>query len=244
MQKTDIKYNVLKSNKAFEQRENNEIQTPYETETEFFATIEQGDTEKMEKVLKNIIDGGIVVGRLSHDELRQAKYWAICCITIGTRHAIKGGLDERTAFNLSNEAIWKIDLMDKKEDVLLFLAEKSREITDLVGKSKGRRQYSKDIRRCIRYIDENLHGDLSLKTLSSVCGFSREYLSVLFKKETGVSLSCYIKQQRLSEAAELLREGMSISDVAYSTGFSSESYFIKCFREKYALTPGEYQKND
>ncbi len=74
-------------------------------------------------------------------------------------------------------------------------------------------------------------------------GLSKDYLSQLFKKTTGLTVTEYIMKKRLSSAKQLLDRDVSISDTAYALGFCSESYFISCFKKKYGITPKEYVKN-
>jgi TolB-like protein/Tfp pilus assembly protein PilF len=63
------------------------------------------------------------------------------------------------------------------------------------------------------------------------------------KKATGESVSILIRKVRLHSAKQLLQdESKTVSDVAYEVGFSSTSYFIKCFKEEYGYTPGEAGK--
>ncbi len=75
-------------------------------------------------------------------------------------------------------------------------------------------------------------------------GMSRSNLLRKVKKLTGISVSQFIRQIRLQNAKEMLQEGSStVSEVSYKVGFSSTSYFIKCFREHYGYPPGEMSKH-
>lgn len=76
--------------------------------------------------------------------------------------------------------------------------------------------------------------------LAEAYGISRSTLLRLLKKHAGMSASRFIKEVRLEHARFLLDEtDKTISEISFSTGFSSPSYFIKCFREKYGRSPGE-----
>ena len=81
-----------KENMEFWERENKKSHTSYENEILFFSCIMHGDTERLDTCLENMFNNGIVAGKLSEDNLRQIKYWAVSCITIATRYAIQGGL--------------------------------------------------------------------------------------------------------------------------------------------------------
>jgi len=79
--------------------------------------------------------------------------------------------------------------------------------------------------------------------LAEAMNMSRSNLLRKVKKETNLSVSQLISQARLKKGMELLREGsLNVSEVSHRVGFSSTSYFIKCFREYYGFPPGEVGK--
>lgn len=91
-------------------------------------------------------------------------------------------------------------------------------------------------------VDEDL-GDSNF-TVDEFCkklGMSRMQLHRKLTALTGLSTSAFIRDQRLRMAVQRLeKSGESISEIAYAVGFSSPSYFIKCFKETYQMTPNEY----
>lgn len=89
--------------------------------------------------------------------------------------------------------------------------------------------------------DENF----GVAVLAKACGFSRSQLHRRLKKITGHSVGRYILHIRLSKARVLLEKGeLNVSEVAYEVGFSSISYFCKCFKKYYGFTPGDLKMND
>ncbi|WP_405564798.1 helix-turn-helix domain-containing protein [Polaribacter sp. Asnod6-C07] len=78
--------------------------------------------------------------------------------------------------------------------------------------------------------------------LATLMHMSRSNLLRKIKKETELSASQFIRQVRLEKGKELLDETeLTVSEISYQVGFSNNSYFIKCFREQYGLSPGEYR---
>lgn len=244
MNKRKLKYEVLPSSRIFDEREHGKIHTSYEIETAFYSTIKRGNVREMKAMMEKLLQTNLILGRLSQNSIRQMQYWAVCCITIATRYAIDGGLDETKAFNFSDECIMKIDTMKNEEDILTLLMQKSEELTLMVANSRLSSEYPKPVKRCLNLIDTNLFQKLSLDSLSEQCGLSKDHLSLLFKKSVGITIPQYIKKMRLKEAADLLKSGMTISQTAYTVGFCSDSYFIKCFREEFGITPKEYLNNE
>ncbi len=232
-----------KENMEFWERENKKSHTSYETEILFFSCIMHGDTDRLGSCLEKLMNDGIVAGKLSENSLRQMKYWAVSCITIATRYAIQGGLPEMEAYNLSDRYIRDIDMINSEDEILNYLVKSSFSITNKIKAIKTQHSYPSPIRKCVSFIDLNLHSKITLNELADVSGLSKDYLSQLFKKTTGMTITEYIMKKRLSSAKQLLDRDVSISDTAYALGFCSESYFILCFKKKYGITPKEYVKN-
>lgn len=232
-----------KENMEFWERENKKSHTSYETEILFFSCIMHGDTERLGSCLEILMNDGIVAGKLSENSLRQMKYWAVSCITIATRYAIQGGLPEMEAYNLSDRYIRDIDMIDNEAEIVDYLIKASFSITNKIEAIKTQHNYPAPIRKCVSFIDLNLHSKITLDELAIISGLSKDYLSQLFKKTTGLTVTEYIMKKRLSSAKQLLDRDVNISDTAYALGFCSESYFISCFKKKYGITPKEYIKN-
>lgn len=95
-------------------------------------------------------------------------------------------------------------------------------------------------------IGQNLKDErFGVSELAEAMNMSRSNLLRKVKKETKLSVSQLISQARLKRAMELLRKSsLNVSEVAGQVGFSSTSYFIKCFREYYGYPPGEVGKRE
>ena len=94
------------------------------------------------------------------------------------------------------------------------------------------------------YIIENLKEELRVETIAKKFYLSSDYLTKIFKKETGVSISDFILEERMFLARELIQAGqMSISRVSYECGYDNYSYFTKLFKKKYGVTPREYSQS-
>lgn len=79
--------------------------------------------------------------------------------------------------------------------------------------------------------------------LAREVGFSRSQTLRKIKASTGKSVNQLIREIRLSEACKMLQhDDLTASEIAYNVGFSSPSYFNKCFLDQYGITPGEYKR--
>ena len=132
--------------------------------------------------------------------------------------------------------------MPDAQTILQYLQSRCIELTKQVDQCRDHRNYPPAVRKCLHYIHTHLHAALSADVLAQHCGLSPEYLCLLFRQTVGQTMRAYIRAQRLEYAKGMLRENKSTSEIAYDLGFCSESYFIKCFREAYGMTPGAMKK--
>lgn len=104
--------------------------------------------------------------------------------------------------------------------------------------------YKSSIDTVKEYIHDNLERDLTRNELAERVFLNPEYLSRLFKKETGLSLTTYITNERMNSSKELLiRTDMSISIIASKVGYSNFSHFSYVFRKVIGCSPIEFRQN-
>ncbi len=85
--------------------------------------------------------------------------------------------------------------------------------------------------------------NFGVSDLAAELGLSRSQILRKIKSSNGKSANHFIREIRLKEAAKLIQNTDTIaSEVAYKVGFSSPSYFNKCFLDQYGITPGDYKK--
>ena len=94
----------------------------------------------------------------------------------------------------------------------------------------------------LEYIAENYSEQINLAGLCHIANLTESYLCRLFKKATGGTIVDYINFVRICNAEKLLKTNMSISEIAYNTGFSSLSYFNRIFRQYNQCSPSDYRR--
>ena len=101
------------------------------------------------------------------------------------------------------------------------------------------------IKKLTQIIENNLGDDhFGVNDLSNEIGISHSQIHRRLKEIKNQSISQFIKELRLLKAQELLQQkDLTISEIAYNVGFSSPSYFNKCYHEFFGLPPGEYKNN-
>ena len=104
-------------------------------------------------------------------------------------------------------------------------------------------QKSNAVTLLITYIQSSFACQLSLKELAQIVNMSSSECCRLFKATTGSTIFSYIQTCRLAHATLLLlNTDLSVSQIAYESGFSSASYFIETFKKRTNMTPLQYRK--
>ena len=94
------------------------------------------------------------------------------------------------------------------------------------------------------YITAHLSDELSREQIAREVHVSESYLSHLFTRETGISLSDYITKERMTFAKSLLAKStLPVQMVAIKAGYNNISYFIKTFKKTYGMTPNDFRKS-
>ena len=94
----------------------------------------------------------------------------------------------------------------------------------------------------VNYIDFNYQEDLSLKKIADLFSISPSYLSALFKKETGSTLTEYINNKRIDISVSLLNTtDSSIQNVAAQVGFLDVNYYTRIFKKLKGISPSAYR---
>ena len=109
------------------------------------------------------------------------------------------------------------------------------------GNQKQKEYTEKFIQIC-NYINEHCTEDLTLDEIAAIAGFSKYHFSRLFKQFSNVTFYKYLNQKRISYAEILLADSSnSITEVAFRSGFSSLSAFIRMFKLIKQCTPTEFR---
>lgn len=104
-------------------------------------------------------------------------------------------------------------------------------------------EYTKEIKKAMNYIENNLNEGIRLEEAAAFAGFSKYHFQRVFKRETGLNLYEYIQKRRLAEASSLLlNSNIRILDIAVYLCFESQEVFTRAFKKVYGLPPGQYRK--
>jgi AraC family transcriptional regulator len=100
----------------------------------------------------------------------------------------------------------------------------------------------KELNQVIDYIEKHLTEDLSLERISEYAGVSDYHFRKIFFYLSGLTLSEYIKNRRLSEANKELLQGAKVTDVAFKYGYQSVDGFTRAFKKWSGFLPSDAAK--
>lgn len=79
--------------------------------------------------------------------------------------------------------------------------------------------------------------------IAGACGFSERYFAKLFREHTGVTVAQYIKYSQIAKAKKLLLEtDLTLQQISYHLGFSSQSNFSSAFKSVVGMAPGNFRQ--
>lgn len=97
-------------------------------------------------------------------------------------------------------------------------------------------------RELLMFLQRNYAGPVSLDDAARCAGLSRSECCRYFKRQSGETISDYLRQYRLHKSMELLRgTELPVAQIAQSCGFSDQSYYTRLFRELTGMTPRQYR---
>ena len=208
----------------------------------FLTAISEGNVNYL-KVLseQGNFGGGLLTD--TGDALRDGKNTVLVFCDQCTRAVMDGGVSARAAKELEIRYANDIEKCKSFTELLRLNSSLMAECVRKVNEFRENEKASSGVRACCDYIKANLTKPLSVEFLAKETGYTDYYFTKKFRKETGVSLTDYIKQARIEYAKILLittRTG--IDEISDSLRFGTRNYFSKVFREIVGITPAAYRE--
>lgn len=97
-------------------------------------------------------------------------------------------------------------------------------------------------KKLVEYVDQNFYKDISIQSLSREFVINPNYISQLFRKNTGMTFTDYVTRLRIDYSSELLKKtNFSIDEVAGKCGYTDYFYFIRVFKKITGRSPGQFR---
>lgn len=216
----------------------------YEWEQIYCSFIRNGDVDGARKYMNYIAGNGKVVnvGNVSNSSISQVKYLAVSLIAVATRVAINSRADELKCYQLSDQFIQFLDSCDDTDVIVSHMFHAVEVMTQAVHDAKENIEDNLYYKYCREYISAHLNQKILVEDLAELCGLTPNYLSRIFKALSGMTITEYILNQRIQVAKRLLlADEHTTAEIASFLGFSSQSYFISCFKKQVGQTPRRWK---
>ena len=228
-------------------KENELIHGTYQFENLMLSYIRDGEVQKLRTLLARVAEQGeMTQGKLASDPLRQAKNLLIGFVAVvGKVAGIGGGMDVEDAYRLIDLYTQECEKAQSVEDVYLLQYNMVLDFTEKVAQAKLPQGISKETFSAIQFIQNHTNAQIGIDDVADAVGKSRSALTRQFKEETGKTITEFITESKLRDAKRLLRySDMTLSEIASSLAFSSQSYFQTVFKARTGLTPMEYRRKN
>lgn len=215
------------------------LERRYASENAMMKAVVAGNCDEVERLVTDIM--GMGLDKRQESALRDCKNNLIILNTLLRKAAEYGAVHPIYIDALSHRYAIRIEELIST-DITAFIRRMIQEYCLLV-QEHSLKGYSPIVQKVVNQIHMNIAGELSLKTLSAQFNVSSGYLSTLFKKEVGDTLTNYINNKRLDYGTALLeRTTLSIQDIAVQCGFADANYFIRLFKRRQGVTPRQYRE--
>lgn len=218
------------------------IERTYDEENRLIEAVSQGRMHRVCLMFSNFSQATL---ENRTTPLRNIKNYSIILNTIMRKAVEKGGVHPIHIDKLSSQFARKIENVSDISEFADLWQDMGKKYCLLV-KNHATINYSQLVQYIIARIDFDLTADLSLKANAAALNVNPSYLSTLFRKETGKTLTDYVNQKRVEHAVYLLAStDLPISAVGQRCGISDDNYFTKIFKKYTSITPKQYrqQKN-
>ena len=216
------------------------LEKRYEFENEMIRAVTLGQIHKEKQFLLGF--ESMQLEMRSASPLRSIKNYSIIMNTLLRKAAEEGGVHPVYLDRISSDFARKIEETSVLSAFPLLMNEMFRSYCRLVRKHVTRK-YSPAVQKAILLIDSDLSAPLTLSAIAAAEGLSEGYLATVFKKETGKTVSEYVREKRMKHAAHLLiTTKLQIQTIALHCGIMDVQYFSKLFKKHTGKTPKEYRE--
>lgn len=168
----------------------------------------------------------------------RAVYFLVCNMVIMTFHRLHMDIPNVTVDDLLSEQV--LSSIERVEELAEYIY---GVVFDMMMQQEQFNAGTElTIKKIVNYVNVNFHEDLSIKELSARFGLTPNYLSQIFKNETGESFVSYMNRLRIEKACTLLRTSdLKISEIVRQVGYNDSQYFYRVFKKHIGQTPIEYR---
>lgn len=216
------------------------VEQRYSVENNLLVAIAAGDYEKALGAYSKL--GHYHIQARADDPVEDRRHQTVILNSLCRKTVEVAGVHPLYIDDLSTRFATEINRQATLDGLAELMSSMIREYCLLV-KSHAMKGYSDITRQIVSYIDFHYTEELSLAYFARMFNLSKAYLSDLFRKETGTTLTDFIHQVRMRRAITLLNaSSLPVTAIATACGYNDINYYIRRFKKTYGISPKQYQK--
>ena len=204
------------------------LEERYDAENQMLKAISEGNAQKALEFMGKM-SGREVAERFSFT-LRSQKNSLIIFNSLIRKSIEKAGVHPYYVDEISTRYSNMIEMVMDNQEFFMMMKMMIQEYCDYVLKYGGN-QYSPLVQKMVQLVNAEITSVLSLSTIAKKMNMNASYLSNLFKRETGLTITYFINQQKIRQAADYLKESQwSIAEISERVGIQDVNYFTRIFK--------------
>ena len=231
---SQINYQIIDNTLSLSTLEHN-----YNDENQLINAVSKGKLHLVTAITSAVSHSGTQSRQT--DSLRGRKNDLIILKTLLRKAAEYGGVHPLHIHHLSSHYAYQIEHVHTIKESMVLQEDMIRNFCQLV-KQHSLSKYSYYVGQAITLVQYDLTADLSLKAIAEKLNVNASYLSTLFHKEYGCTLTEFVNNQRIERAIALLKiTSKSVQEIATDCGIHDTNYFIKLFKKQTGTTPHKFR---
>jgi len=215
------------------------ISYPYHLENKLLEDVATGNQEEAYRDLEELL---LEMSIMEAGDISSVKTKLLSVCTILIRNSTEGSFISHELSDSLYDNLNAINEAASMEEIGGLIQSLIRALTENAGGSRYT-GHSPLIRSSLQFINQHYPDKLSLTSVAATLHTNPSYLSMLFKKNLGMTFTEHLNQTRVGKSCSLLTSTtLSLSEIASRCGFEDQSYFSKVFKKQMGVSPKEYRK--
>ena len=201
------------------------------------------------QIFRHLCDGPAIgididhAGRITKDQRRQMEYLAVSLVNTFMIAAIEGGVYPPDANAAADEALGRLSRIHDVSEITAIVRTTTLRLGEMVVSAVSQNSGNEHVEDAEHYISAHLTQEIRMEDVADAVGISLSHLSRLFREKTGMTMRCFLMQERIRAARHLLAAGdTGIPEIAALLRFCDQSHFTLVFRKETGETPARYRK--
>lgn len=211
---------------------------PFETERMLLQAISHGDRNEVKQYLTELLASLHAEGsEINYIRSRISEF-----LVLLSRTAAENGIDEQQVLFLHHQWQKALSSLPSFQQISAWLLTVTEDMTESIAAYSDVR-HTNLIHHCIQHIGAHYQERLTLEETARIVCLSPDYLSRIFRQETGIGFRQYLNNVRITKAKELIQTtSLRLTDISQMAGYDDQSYFTKVFKRTTGISPNEYVK--